>query len=91
MTQARKPKVALDATADGPLLRLYYTDGSAVLPRSLWTLPDDLVPHFHGWPVPQPTGANDPLSASPRGTCSAETGRGPTPRPVSRASWPPHR
>jgi hypothetical protein len=58
MTQARKPKVALDATADGPLLRLYYTGGSAVLPRSLWTLPADLVPHFHGWPVPPPSGTS---------------------------------
>jgi hypothetical protein len=35
MTQARKPKVALDTTADGPLLRLYFTGGSAVLPWSL--------------------------------------------------------
>jgi hypothetical protein len=51
MTQARKPKVALDATADGPLLRLHYTGGSAVLPRSLWTLPADLVPHLYGWPL----------------------------------------
>jgi hypothetical protein len=50
MTQARKPKVALDTTADGPLLRLHFTGGSAVLPWSLWTLPADLVAHIHGWP-----------------------------------------
>ena len=47
-------------TADGPLLRLYYTGGNAVLPRSLWTLPADLMAHLHGWPVPPLTGAVRP-------------------------------
>jgi hypothetical protein len=51
MVQARKPKVALDITDDGPLLCLRFTGGNAVLPRSLWTLPPDLVAQFYGWRV----------------------------------------
>ncbi|WP_204008521.1 hypothetical protein [Virgisporangium aurantiacum] len=43
---ARKPKVALD---HGPLLRLTYTGGNAVLPHALWTVPADLAAHLYGF------------------------------------------
>jgi hypothetical protein len=53
MRQARKPKVALDLTPAGPMLRFRYTGGSAVLPRALWTIPPDLEAALRGWPVPR--------------------------------------
>jgi hypothetical protein len=40
--QSRKPKVALDRTRSGPILRLYFSAGNLLLPRSLWTVPADL-------------------------------------------------
>jgi hypothetical protein len=40
--QARKPKVALDRTRSGPILRLHFSAGNLLLPRSLWTVPADL-------------------------------------------------
>jgi hypothetical protein len=40
--QARKPKVALDRTRSGPILRLNFSAGNLLLPRSLWTVPADL-------------------------------------------------
>jgi hypothetical protein len=52
MRQARKPKVALDLTHTGPMLRFRYTGGSAVLPRSLWTIPPDLEAALRNWPLP---------------------------------------
>jgi hypothetical protein len=53
MGQARKPKVALDLTPAGPILRFRFTGGNAVLPRSLWTIPPDLEAHLQGWPPPR--------------------------------------
>jgi hypothetical protein len=50
--QSRKPKVALDLTAAGPILRLRFTGGIAVLPQSLWTVPPDLEARLRGWPAP---------------------------------------
>jgi hypothetical protein len=46
---ARKPKVALDAPAGRPVLRLTYTGGNAVLPHALWTVPADLAAHLYGF------------------------------------------
>lgn len=46
---ARKPKVALESTEDGPLLCLIYTGGSAVLPYPHWTVPADLTARLYGW------------------------------------------
>ena len=40
--QARKPKVALDQTASGPVLRLWFSGGNLILPSALWTVPADL-------------------------------------------------
>jgi hypothetical protein len=40
--QSRKPKVALDRTRSGPILRLHFSAGNLLLPRSLWTVPADL-------------------------------------------------
>ena len=40
--QARKPKVALDRTRSVPILRLHFSAGNLLLPRSLWTIPADL-------------------------------------------------
>jgi hypothetical protein len=45
---ARKPKVALDAVATGPVLRLVYTGGNAVLPHPWWTVPADLAVQLTG-------------------------------------------
>jgi hypothetical protein len=53
MRQARKPKVALDLTPAGLMLRFCYTGGSAVLPRALWTIPPDLEAVLRGWPLPR--------------------------------------
>jgi hypothetical protein len=53
MGQARKPKVALDLTPAGPVLRLRFSGGSAVLPRSLWTIPPDLEAALRCWPRPR--------------------------------------
>ncbi len=52
MRQSRKPKAALDLTPAGPVLRLRFTGGNAVLPRSLWTIPPDLEAALRGWPPP---------------------------------------
>ncbi|NUT05441.1 MAG: hypothetical protein HOV76_18375 [Hamadaea sp.] len=41
LNQARKPKIALTVSDDQPMLRLVFTAGNLVLPRSLWTLPAD--------------------------------------------------
>src|SRR5262249_2738157 len=40
--RSRKPKVALARTRSGPILRLYFSAGNLLLPRSLWTVPADL-------------------------------------------------
>jgi hypothetical protein len=40
--QARKPKVALDRTRSGLVLRLEFSGGNLILPRALWTVPADL-------------------------------------------------
>jgi hypothetical protein len=40
--QARKPKVALDQTSSGPVLRLWFSGGNLILPSALWTIPADL-------------------------------------------------
>lgn len=40
--QVRKPKVALDRTRSGPILRLHFSAGNLLLPRALWTIPADL-------------------------------------------------
>lgn len=53
MSQARKPKVALDLTPAGPVLRFRFTGGNAVLPQSLWTIPPDLEAALRGWPPPR--------------------------------------
>ncbi|WP_147457185.1 hypothetical protein [Micromonospora pisi] len=45
----QKPKVALDQTDDGPLLRLIYTGSNAVLPYPQWTVPADLGALLYGW------------------------------------------
>jgi hypothetical protein len=42
LRQARKPKVALDLTCSGPILRLVFSGGNLILPRALWTIPADL-------------------------------------------------
>ena len=52
MSQTRKPKVALDMTPAGPVLRFRYTGGTAVLSRSLWTIPPDLEASLRGWAPP---------------------------------------
>jgi hypothetical protein len=57
LLQTAKPKVALDLTPAGPALRFRCTGSSAVLPRSLWTIPPDLEASLQGWPLPRfPTG-----------------------------------
>lgn len=40
--QSRKPKVALDRTPSGPILRLEFSGGNLILPLALWTVPADL-------------------------------------------------
>ena len=40
--QARKPKVALDQTPSGLVLRLWFSGGNLILPIALWTVPADL-------------------------------------------------
>jgi hypothetical protein len=42
LSQARKPKVALDQTPSGPILRLWFSGGNLILPSALWTVPADL-------------------------------------------------
>ncbi len=42
LNQQRKPKVALDVTAGGPMLRMVFTASNMVVPRALWTVPADL-------------------------------------------------
>jgi hypothetical protein len=41
LNQARKPKIALDLDGGTPVVRLVFTAGNLVLPRSLWTVPPD--------------------------------------------------
>ena len=41
LNQARKPKIALDLDGGTPILRLVFTAGNLLLPRSLWTVPPD--------------------------------------------------
>ena len=41
--QARKPKVALDRTESGLVLRLEFSGGNLILPRALRTVPADLL------------------------------------------------
>jgi hypothetical protein len=53
MGQSRKPKIALDLAPAGPILRFRFTAGSAVLSRSLWTIPPDLEAGLRGWPPPR--------------------------------------
>src|SRR5262245_44206409 len=43
LTQARKPKVMLDRTPSGTILRLKFSGGNLVLPNALWTVPADLL------------------------------------------------
>ena len=43
LTQARKPKVMLDRTLSGTILRLKFSGGNLVLPSALWTVPSDLL------------------------------------------------
>jgi hypothetical protein len=40
--QARKPKVMLDRTPAGTILRLEFSGGNLILPSALWTVPADL-------------------------------------------------
>jgi hypothetical protein len=40
--QSRKPKVVLDRTPSGPILRLEFSGGNLILPLALWTVPADL-------------------------------------------------
>jgi hypothetical protein len=42
MGQSRKPKLALDRTQSGTILRLEFSGGNLTLPRALWTVPADL-------------------------------------------------
>ena len=42
LTQARKPKVMLDRTSSGMILRLEFSGGNLLLPSALWTVPADL-------------------------------------------------
>ena len=43
LSQACKPKVALDRTLSGPILRLEFGGGNLILPRALSTHPADLA------------------------------------------------
>ena len=43
LTQSRKPKVALDRTLSGLILRLEFSGGNLILSRALWTVPADLM------------------------------------------------
>src|SRR5262245_6899055 len=42
LTQARKPKVMLDRTPSGTILRLEFSGGNLILTNAPWTLPADL-------------------------------------------------
>jgi len=42
LNQARKPKVMLDRTPSGMILRLEFSGGNLILPNALWTIPADL-------------------------------------------------
>ncbi len=49
VVQQRKPLVALDGSGGAPVLRLVFSGSNEVLPRSLWTVPDDLAARVYGW------------------------------------------